>query len=196
MGLVISAPLPLRYNMVCVLYHLPEGRDNSCCRCWMVFELSTAVYSLRLPFLVDIHSGRLGSCKKKCWASISQIISTCLQSNLHLPSPVEGWGRVGGVGGGGEQGCLSNHSWTPGPHRLVGRKCQKPRRCGMTTQDHNRSPACTKQSVIVSLMWGQETGREDALKEVGAGLQNKKDLRGSEEWDQGLDPCGWMARIM
>lgn len=98
MGLVISAPLPLRYNMVCVLYHLPEGRDNSCC--WMVFELSTAVYSLRLPFLVDIHSGRLGSCKKKCWASISQIISTCLQSNLHLPSPVEGWGRVGGGGGG------------------------------------------------------------------------------------------------
>lgn len=66
----------------------------------------------------------------------------------------------------------------------------------MTTQDHNRSPACTKQSVIVSLMWGQETGREDALKEVGAGLQNKKDpLRGvgsgsGPMWLDGKDYVG------
>ena len=47
----------------------------------------------------------------------------------------------------------------------------------MTTQDHNRSPSSTRQAVIVSLMWAQETEREDALEEVNAGLENIKDLR-------------------
>ena len=65
----------------------------------------------------------------------------------------------------------------------------------MTTQDHNRSPSSTRQAVIVSLMWAQETEREDALEEVNAGLENIKDLRDSEEWESGSGPCGYRAGL-
>lgn len=48
----------------------------------------------------------------------------------------------------------------------------------------------------MSLMWAQETSREDVLEEVNAGLENIKDLRDSEEWESGSGPMRLQGRIV
>lgn len=69
-------------------------------------------------------------------------------------------GAVGGGGGGGRDGWVEPFLAPVDHTGWIGRKCQKPRRCGTTTQDHNRRPSSTRQAVIVSLMWAQETSRK------------------------------------
>ena len=86
-SLAISIPLPLRYNMLCVLYILPTWGISLAVGWCLSWEL--LFVPICLLFLADIHSGRFGS-YKKCWPFISQVISTCLQRYPHLPSPEVG----------------------------------------------------------------------------------------------------------
>lgn len=116
---------------MCIIY-TTYLRDFS--YCWMVFELSTAVcahmsaFPCRHPF------------RKVC--ILAKMLALHQSDNQHMFTELVPicqalwWGSRGG--GGRRQRWLSSHSWPQGPHRLIGRKCQKPRRWERQISDHNR----------------------------------------------------------